>query len=428
MFFAPALLWIGATLLLVRLRGRGAGAGSRAARPAVAPAPRRGFLLASAGRRGAAINRGLVVVGLLLAFGVNLGLFTATYDQQAAVDAQLTLGADVTATAPPGVAASHRLAAKIAAVPGVQATTRRRPLLRLRRAPTSRTPTASTPRRSTRPRRCATPTSSAPAPSRRSIACATRPTGSSSPRRRSATTSSTSATCCELRVLDHRSGQFHVVPFHVVGVVQEFPSAPRDSFMVANLAYLQAADHAGGPNVVFAKAADPAAASRAVAQATRRDGTIVNNIDRADPADGQLDHDRRPARDQPRSRRLFTVVLAAAAMALFVALAVIERRHEFATMAALGADLRSIGAFVWSEAALVLVGSLVLAAGLGLLLALMLVAMLQHVFDPPPDALAVPWAYLAELAAAAVIAAAAAVGIASRRLRGLPLGRLLREQ
>jgi hypothetical protein len=31
----------------------------------------------------------------------------------------------------------------------------------------------------------------------------------------------------------------------------------------------------------------------------------------------------------------------------------------------------------------------------------MLVAMLQHVFDPPPDALAVPWRYLLELAAAA---------------------------
>src|SRR5205823_13854317 len=63
----------------------------------------------------------------------------------------------------------------------------------------------------------------------------------------------------KLRVLDHRSGKFHVVPFHVVGIVQEFPSAPRDSFMVANIGYLQAADHTGGPNVVFAKSTgDPA--------------------------------------------------------------------------------------------------------------------------------------------------------------------------
>ena len=49
-----------------------------------------------------------------------------------------------------------------------------------------------------------------------------------------------------LRVLDQRTGRFRVAPFHVVGTVQEFPSAPRDSFMVANLGYLEPA-HALGP-------------------------------------------------------------------------------------------------------------------------------------------------------------------------------------
>src|SRR5206468_8494853 len=107
---------------LVRLRGQMlAWAATRAA--AGRPRGLRDFLLVSAGRRGAAINRGLIVVGLLLAFGVSLGIFTATYDQQAKVDAQLTLGADVAATAPPGAAARHDLAGTIASVPGVKATT-----------------------------------------------------------------------------------------------------------------------------------------------------------------------------------------------------------------------------------------------------------------------------------------------------------------
>src|SRR5205823_8081963 len=85
MFLAPALLWLGAALLLLRLRGRALAwlaarfAGGRAHTSL-------GFLLASAGRRGAALNRGLLVLGLLLAFGVNLGIFTATYDHQARVD------------------------------------------------------------------------------------------------------------------------------------------------------------------------------------------------------------------------------------------------------------------------------------------------------------------------------------------------------
>jgi putative ABC transport system permease protein len=58
----------------------------------------------------------------------------------------------------------------------------------------------------------------------------------------------------------------------------------------------------------------------------------------------------------------------------------------------------------------------------------MLVAMLQHVFDPPPDALAIPWGYLAELAAVALAATTLAVAVTVARLRRLPLGRLLREQ
>ena len=59
------------------------------------------------------------MAGLLLAFGVNLGLFAATYDQQARVDAQLTLGADVVATAPPAAVTRHNLVRRIARVPGV---------------------------------------------------------------------------------------------------------------------------------------------------------------------------------------------------------------------------------------------------------------------------------------------------------------------
>src|SRR5207244_10732077 len=83
----------------------------------------RGFLLASAGRRGAAINRGLLVAGLLLAFGVNLGLFAATYDQQARVDAELTLGADVVATAPPGAIRKQAIEQRVAPLPAVPGTT-----------------------------------------------------------------------------------------------------------------------------------------------------------------------------------------------------------------------------------------------------------------------------------------------------------------
>jgi putative ABC transport system permease protein len=425
MFFAPALLWIGATLLIMRLRGgvlawfAARAAGPRARGPA-------GFLLASAGRRGAAINRGLLVLGLLLAFGVNLGVFTATYDQQARVDAQLTLGADITASAPPGVAAAHDLRRRIAAVPNVRATTAVDhsyayvgPDLQDTYGIDPATIASATTLRDSY---------FLGAGAHQTIArLAARHDGILVSKETIADYQLNVGDLLNLRVLDHGSGHFHVVPFHVAGVVQEFPSAPRDSFMVANLAYLEQADHAGGPNVVFARASDPPATARAVAGATRSDGTIVKHIGEQtqQTVSSITTVDLRGISD---IERVFTIVLAAAAMALFFVLEVSERRQEFATMAAIGARLKTIGSFVWSEAAIVLLASLLLAAGLGLLLAEMLVAMLQHVFDPPPDHLALPWAYLGELAAAASGATALAGLLAARRLRRLPLGALLREQ
>jgi uncharacterized lipoprotein YbaY len=87
-----------------------------------------------------------------------------------------------------------------------------------------------------------------------------------------------------------------------------------------------------------------------------------------------------------------------------------------------------MSAFVWSEAALVLDAGLLLAAVLGWLLAEMLVAMLQDLFDRPADALAIPSAHLALLSGAAAAGLALAGTIAIRQIRALPLGEILRQE
>ena len=426
MFFGPALLWIGATLLLVRLRGRAfAWVARRAARR------NRGslasFLLASASRRGVAINRGLVVVGLLLAFGVSMAIFSATYDQQARVDAQLTLGADVTVSAPPDTIANHQLTSKVARVPGVAATT-----------PVDHSYAYVGP--DLQDTYGIDPASFAGATSLRD-SYFLGGTASQMMSRLSQTRdgilvsletindySLKQGDLLKLRVLNQRTGHFHVVPFHVAGTVQEFPSAPRDSFMVANLSYLTSVTHAAGPNVIFAKTSgDPRAVGRAVGAATNGVGAQVQNLnDQA--AKTVTSITTVDLSGISHILEAFALALAGGAMAIFVLTAVDERRHELATMAAVGAPLREIAAFVWSEAGLVLGASVLLAAGLGWLLASMLVAMLTHVFDPPPDQLAVPWTYLAGLVGAGLGAAVIACGLAARRVRRLPLGAVLRER
>jgi putative ABC transport system permease protein len=428
MFFGPALLWIGATLLLVRLRGRAlAWLAKRAS--ARQPGSMRSLLMASAGRRGAAINRGLVVVGLLLAFGVSLAIFSATYNQQAQVDAQLTLGADVTASSPPGAAASKDLQAKVAAVPGVSATT-----------PVDHSYAYVGP--DLQDTYGINPSSFTSATSLRDSYFVGGGGASQNMSKLAQTKdgilvsketitdySLKPGDLLRLRVLDQRTGQFHVVPFHVVGAVQEFPSAPRDSFMVANLPYLQAANGAPGPNEIFAKTggASPATVGARVAAATAPLGVVVKNVDqqaaRTTSSITTVD-----MKGISHIEEAFAVILAAAAMGLFVLTAIAERRNEMAAMAAVGASLREVGAFVWSEAGLVLGASLALAAVLGWVMARMLVTMLTHVFDPPPDQMAIPWAFLGALAGAAALAAVLASALASRRLRKLPLGELLRER
>jgi putative ABC transport system permease protein len=426
MFLGPALLWVGAALLLIRLRGgaiawlAGRFTGGRATTS-------RGFLLASASRRGSSINRGLLVLGLLLAFGVNLGIFTATYDQQARVDAQLTLGADVVATAPPGAVAHARLLQRITQLPDVAGASvvdhsyaYVGPDLQDTFGIDAATLTRATSLRD----------------SYFLGASAAQMLGRLRTRRDGILVSKETITdyslnlgdLLRLRVLDHRTGRFRVAPFHVVGIVQEFPSAPKDSFMVANLDYLHAVTHDLGGNVILVRArGNPDALARHLAAATARFGTTVKSI-RQQTAQTVSSITTVDLRGISRIEEAFVIVLAAAAIALFLTVALAERRHELATMAALGASLRRASAFLWSEAALVLTAALALAALLGWLLAEMLVAMLQHVFDPPPDRLAVPWAFLAGLGGAAVAGCLVAAALAAVQIRRLPLGAILREE
>ena len=426
MFFAPALLWIGMALLLVRLRGRGvAWAAGRAG--GQRPTRLAGLLLSSIGRRGPAINRGLIIAGLLLAFGVNLSVFTATYDQQAMVDAQLTLGGDVVVTAPPGTLAHSDLAASVRREPGIRSTTQ------IDHAYAYVGPDLqdtygidpATIGNATTLRNSYFLGVSADEALRR---LRTTPDGILVSRETITDYQLRVGDLLKLRVLDHATGKFRVAPFHVVGIVQEFPSAPKDSFMVTNLGYLEQVTHGSGPNVLIARTSgDAASVASHVADSVRSSGATVKNIrDQAQQTTSSIT--TVDLSGISRIEEVFAIALAAAALGLFVTITIAERRHEFATMAALGASLREIGWFLWTEVAVVLTAAVVLAVGLGWLLSLMLVAMLQHVFDPPPDHLAVPWMYLGALLAAAVVAAVVAVAWSIRTISRMPLGSILREE
>ncbi len=416
MFLAPALLWIGATLLLVRIRGRlfELIAPKRATKPWH-------FLLVSAARRASSINRGLVIVALLLAFAVNLSVFSATWDQQSLVDARLTVGSDIVVS---GATGTQPVVARTAGITGTTALDHTYAYV----GPDLQDTFAIDPatfQQGTSLRDSYFLGGSAREMMNRLRA---RPDAILVSKETITDYSLALGDLLKLRTLDHRTGTFQVVPFHVAGIVQEFPSAPKDSFMVANLSYVLTATHDPRPNVVFARTSgDPSRVARTVSRAVAAKGAVVHNIsDQATQTASAIT--TVGLRGISRIEEAFALLLAAGALILYAVMAGAERRQELATMAALGKRPRSIAAFIWTEIVLIVVVASALASVLGWVLAEMLIAMMQHAFDPPPDHLAIPWGFLGALALVVVAGAALAAVVVERSVARMPLGAVLREE
>jgi putative ABC transport system permease protein len=88
-----------------------------------------------------------------------------------------------------------------------------------------------------------------------------------------------------------------------------------------------------------------------------------------------------------------------------------ERRRSFTILAALGAKPRQLGSFIWSEALLIVGPGAVCGIAIGFAVAAVLVKLLSGVFDPPPEALSVPWGYLITVGITAAVCTAAAVRV-----------------
>jgi putative ABC transport system permease protein len=228
-----------------------------------------------------------------------------------------------------------------------------------------------------------------------------------------------------LRLQDGRTRQYKPVTFTYVGVAKEFPTAPSDSFIVANADYVaQATGDAGvGSFLVQTSASPPSVA----AELQHRLGAAAHITD--------ITNARRLVGSSltavslsglTRVELAFAAMLVASAAALLLVLGLAERRRTFAIASALGARRRALGGFVWSEAVFVCAVGAILGGLGGTILSYVLVKELTGVFDPPPDVLAVPWGYLLVTGVLAIAAVAiAAVGTLRRLDRPTP--ELLRE-
>jgi putative ABC transport system permease protein len=220
-----------------------------------------------------------------------------------------------------------------------------------------------------------------------------------------------------LRLQNGRTKQFTTVPFHYIGIAKEFPTAPTDSFIVANADYVaqKTGSNAVGTFLLQTDGTNPGTVAGRVSNVVGTSAQVTDIVNQRKVIGSNL-----TAVELSGLTRVelgFALVLAAAASGLALGLGFQERRRTFAIASALGARSRQLGAFVWAESLFVTGGGLLLGVAIAGGITVLLVKVLTGVFDPPPDHMSVPWGYLSAEVLLTVATVAAAGAITLRRLR-----------
>ncbi|QXE38277.1 ABC transporter permease [Streptomyces sp. GMY02] len=424
-FAGPALLWAaGAVLVWLLTDGllhRGGPVLRRLFRPAAGALS--GTVAASLSRQRGTVLRSVVLLALACAFAASTAVFNSTYRQQAEVDAVLTNGADVTVTTSTASATGPADVAKVAAVPGV----RHVEPLQHRFAYVGadlQDLYGVRPASIVSAGRLQDAYFSGGTAGALMDRLAARPDGLLVSAETAHDFQLHPGDQVRLRLTDARTGGPRTVPFHFAGVVKEFPTAPKDSFLVANASYIARTTGSGAASTLLVDTGGMD--QRAVAARAR---TLLGPNARITdlPSSRTAIGSSLTAVDLAGLTRVelgFALVIAAAAGGLVLALGLAERRRTLALASVLGARGRQLSGFVWSEAALVAVSGLAGGAALGWALSRMLVKVLSGVFDPPPSQIAVPWGYLSAMAGITVAALAVAAWAAVRHARRPPLTEL----
>jgi len=183
---------------------------------------------------------------------------------------------------------------------------------------------------------------------------------------------------------------YRPVDFHVIGLVAEWPTAPKYSFIVANAAYLAKATGSDAVGTFLVSAKDPTATAAALRGRLRNKGSGAAVQDIHSAASSVTSASGLAGTDLSGLYRLelgFGVVLALACSGLALLGRILERRRALVLLAALGATPRQLRRFLASEARAVVIAGLVGGTLIAATIAYLLVEVLNGIFDPPPASL-----------------------------------------
>ena len=401
-FLAPFLLWTGGTLFLLRVTARLLAGGRFATLLGALLGPGGELAGRSLASRAGAASRAIVLLALAVSFAMSTLIFDSTYRQQQRVDAALTLGADLKAVPTATVDATAAAAVAGPDVAAVSPFVDRVVYVGSEAQDLLAIDPVSLPRVATLSNSFFQDTTSSAAMQ----ALATQPDAIFVSAETAKDYSIVAGDRIRIRIPDAH-GRLREVDFRMAGIALEFPTAPKDAFLVANLDYV--ARQTGNPAISFVLASasgDPSAVALGgrlgagwtvtdLRSASARLANTVTSVDLA--ALVTLDVG-------------FAIVIASLGVALFLLAGLSERRRELATLAAIGAEPAQLGAAVAGETSVVGLAGVVAGIVTGGLVGVTLLGILAGVFDPPADLPNVP------LAAVGLVTLSVALGLVGANL------------
>lgn len=394
----PALAWPGLALLVWRITdavvGRRTGRWSRGG-PGTAPE----LEAAALRQRRRLIARGAVGLSVALGLAVSTAVFTSTYRAQSRVDVALTVGSDVAVVEPPGATVGPDAARALTRVPGVRSV---EPLQHRFAYVGPDLQDLYGVQPSTFGNVTALQDAFVPGSTvaRTLAVLRSTPDGVLLSAETLHDYQLHRGDLIRLRLQTGRDHAYRAVPFHVIGQVTEWPTAPKDSFIVGNADYVARTTGSNAVSTFLISSGTPAATAAALRSTLRAAGSAAQVRDISSPGAAVTSASGLASTDLTGLSRLilgFSVPLALACSGLALLGGIIERRRALVLLAALGATARQRGRFLTTEARAMVVSGMLGGALTGTLVAYLLVKVLNGIFDPPPASPSIPWSYLMAL-------------------------------
>ncbi len=432
----PLAAWFAGTLLSVR------GFEAVATRLPVPAPPRfgplvRGILARSLSRRSRALATGIVGVGLVVAFGMAIGVFAATYDNAKAADSEFTVGSNLRVTPspvsrqdhPPTFAADLRVAGISGIAPVVSGL--ENAFLRSDFNSDIKNLAAIDP--ASFPEVAALSDSFFP--------------GSTAARSMAMLKADPQAILLDARsaeelklepgdsaevLLASGTKQQQLRKMTVAGLFNRFPGFPEKLHIVANLGYYQAETGLREVDFFLARTTDQSDAGLTRATSALQAGPAGRDRLDIDTTETTFNKDQSSLtalniRGLVDLNSLYTLLISAAVIAIFVFGLMLQRRREYVTLRAQGMPSRSLQTLILGEAAFVGLSGLAAGGLVGAGMGALLVHILQPLFILPPVT-TVPLAQAALLAGLVIGATLASTLAALTILRRLSPSEVLREQ